>query len=39
MASKLGTPLARQRGGYVYLFTAAGLGATSTIGASRGRYG
>ena len=39
MASKLGTPLARQRGGHVYLFAAAGVAAVSAVGAFRGRYG
>jgi hypothetical protein len=39
MASKLGTPLARQRSGHVYLFAAAGVTAVSAFGAFRGRYG
>jgi hypothetical protein len=39
MASKLGTPLARRRGGHVYLFAAAGFAAVSAYGAFRGRYG
>jgi hypothetical protein len=39
MASKLGTPLARQRSGHVYHFAAAGVAAVSAFGAFRGRYG
>jgi len=39
MASKLGTPLARQRSGHVYLFAATGVAAISAFGATRGRYG
>lgn len=39
MASKLGTPLRRQRSGHVYLFAAAGVTAISAFGAFRGEYG
>ena len=39
MASKLGTPLARQRSGHVYLFAVAGVAAVSAFGAFHGRYG
>lgn len=39
MASRLGTPLARQRSGHVYLFAAAAVAAISAFGAFRGRYG
>jgi hypothetical protein len=39
MASKLGTPLAKQRSGHVYLFAAAGVAAVTALGAFRGKYG
>lgn len=39
MASKLGTPIERRRGGHVYLFAAAGFAIVSAYGAFRGRYG
>jgi hypothetical protein len=39
MASKLGTPLARQRSGHVYLFAAAGVAAVSAFGAFHSAYG
>ena len=39
MASKLGTPLARQCCGHVYLLAAAGVTIVSAFGAFRGEYG
>jgi hypothetical protein len=39
MASKLGTPLPRQRSGHVYLFLAVGVASVSAVGAFRGMYG
>lgn len=39
MTSKLGTPLARQRSGHVYLLAAVGVAAISAFGAFRGKYG
>src|SRR5580700_7682541 len=39
MASKLGTPLPRQRSGHVYLFAAVGIAVFCAVGALRGTFG